>query len=161
MTQLYDVYEETSEAMSAFIRKVLDDRRISQPATLAQVRNGIMKGMSAADAPLNRFSDDTHQELRDEIDYLIEQHGDDSFAVHFMKPRASQALTQLIDAGVDRSGEITLAQLFDEMENGLLAELAAHGEIDVDDEQTVIAELQALIEAHGPDAIAEEFARNP
>ena len=161
MDQMYDVDEQTSEALSAVIHKVLDDQRIAQPATLAQVRKEIMKGIKTATAPVNRFSNDKLEELRDEIDYLIEQHGDDSLAVHFMKPRASQALTALIDACVDNLGEPSLAQLFDEMENGLLTELTARGEIDVDDEQNVIAELQALIDEHGPDAIAEEFARSP
>jgi septum formation topological specificity factor MinE len=161
MSQMFDVYEQTSEALSAVIHKVIDDRRIAQPATLAQVRKEIMRDIKTGTAPLNRFSDDKLEELRDEIDHLIEQHGEDSLAVHFMKPRASQALTILIDAGVDKLGEASLAQLFEEMENGLLAELTARGEIDVDDEQNVIAELQALIEAHGPDAIAEEFARGP
>ncbi len=161
MSQMFDVYEQTSEALSAVIHKVLDDRRIGQPATLAQVRKEIMKGIKTATAPLNRFSNDKLEELRDEIDYLIEQHDEDSLAVYFMKPRASQALTVLIDACVDNLGEPSLAQLLDEMENGLLRELTAHGEIDVDDEQNVIAELQALIDEHGPDAIAEEFARTP
>lgn len=161
MTQMFDVYEETSEALSAIIRKVLDDRRITQPATLAHVRKEILRGVKTETVPLNRFADDILQELHDEIDYLIEQHGEDSLAVHFMKPRASQVLTALIDAGVDKFGDLSLAQLFDEMQNGLLAELTARGEVDADDEQTVIAELQALINAHGADAIAEEFAQNP
>lgn len=161
MTQMFDVYEETSEALSAVIQKVLNDRRITQPATLASVRNEIRKGIKTETIPLNRFADDQVQELRDEIEYLIEQHGDDSLAEHFMKPRASQALTALIDACVDSFGETSLAQVFEEMERGLLAQLIAQGELDVDDEQTVIAELQSMIDHHGPDAIAEELARNP
>jgi polyhydroxyalkanoate synthesis regulator phasin len=154
-----DVYENTSEALSAVIEKVLDDEEIVQPATLVSVREEVLKGVKTATIPLNRFSDDQLQELRDEIDYLIEEYGGDALAVRFLKPLASQALTQLIEAGIDKLGEPTLAQLFNELESGLLANLIAKGEIDDDEAQTVTAELQALIDKHGVDAIAEDFMR--
>ena len=159
MTLATDVYENTSEALSAVIEKVLNDEEIAQPASLASVREEVLKGVKTVTIPLNRFSDDQLQELRDEIDYLIEEYGKDALAVRFLKPRASQALTQLIDAGIDKLGEPSLAQLFDELENGLLANLIGKGEIDDDEAQTVTAELQALINKYGPEAIAEEFVR--
>jgi len=159
MTLATDVYENTSEALSAVIEKVLNDEEIAQPASLASVREEVLKGVKTVTIPLNRFSDDQLQELRDEIDYLIEEYGKDALAVRFLKPRASQALTQLIDAGIDKLGEPSLVQLFDELENGLLANLIAKGELDDDEAQTVTAELQTLIDKHGPDAIAEEFVR--
>jgi hypothetical protein len=159
MTLATDVNESTSEALSAVIEKVLNDEEIAQPATLDSVREEVLKGVKTVTIPLNRFSDDQLQELRDEIDYLIEEYGKDAAAVRFLKLRASLALTQLIDAGIDKLGEPSLAQLFDELENGLLANLIAKGELDDDEAQTVTAELQALIEKHGPDAIAEEFVR--
>jgi hypothetical protein len=159
MTFATDVYENTSEALSAVIEKVLDDDEIAQPATLISVREEILKGVKTTTIPLNRFSDDQLQELRDEIDYLIDEYGEDALAVRFLKPLASQALTQLIEAGIDKLGEPTLAQLFNELESGLLANLIAKGEVDDDEAQTVIAELQALIDKHGDDAIAEEFMR--
>lgn len=159
MTFATDVYENTSEALSAVIEKVLDDEEIAQPATLVSVREEVLKGIKTATIPLNRFSDDQEQELRDEIDYLIDEYGEDALAVRFLKPLASQALTQLIEAGMDKLGEPTLAQLFNELESGLLANLIAKGELDDDEAQTVIAELQALIDKHGDDAIAEEFMR--
>ena len=46
---------------------------------------------------------------------LIEKYGEDALAIHLFKPRASQALTRLIDAGMDKLGEPTLSQLFDEL----------------------------------------------
>lgn len=159
MTLATDVYENTSVALSAVIEKVLNDEEIAQPASLASVREEVLKGVKTVTIPLNRFSDDQMQELRDEIDYLIEEYGKDAAAVRFLKPRASQALTQLIDAGIDKLGEPSLAQLFDELENGLLANLIGKGELDDDEAQTVTAELQALIDKYGPEAIAEEFVR--
>ena len=159
MTLATDVNESTSEALSAVIEKVLNDEEIAQPATLDSVREEVLKGVKTVTIPLNRFSDDQLQELRDEIDYLIEEYGKDAAAVRFLKLRASLALTQLIDAGIDKLGEPSLAQLFDELENGLLANLIAKGELDDDEAQTVTAELQALINKYGPEAIAEEFVR--
>ena len=154
-----DVYENTSEALSTVIQKVLDDEEIAQPATLASVREEVLTAVQTATIPLNRFSDDQLQELRDEIDYLIDEYGNDALAVRFLKPRASQALTQLIEAGIDKLGEPSLQQLFDELETGLLASMIGKGELDDDEAQTVIAELKALIDKHGPDAIAEEFVQ--
>lgn len=159
MTFATDVYENTSEALSAIIERVLDDEEVAQPATLAMVREEVLKGVETVTLPLNRFSDDIMQELRDEIEFLIDEYGHDALALRFLKPRASQSLTQLIEAGMDRRGELTLGQLFDELESGLLANLIAKGELDDDEAQTVTAELQALIAKHGADAIAEEFVR--
>ncbi len=159
MTLATDVYENTSEALSAVIEKVLDDEEVAQPATLAMVREEVLKSVDTVSLPLNRYSDDSTQELRDEIEYLIEEYGQDALALRFLKPRASQALTQLIEAGMDKRGEITLGQLFDELESGLLANLIAKGELDDDEAQTVTAELQAMIDKHGADAVAEEYVR--
>jgi hypothetical protein len=159
MTLATDVYENTSEALSTIIENVLDDDEITQPATLASVREEVLKDVKTTTIPLNRFSDDQLQELRDEVDCLIDEYGGDALAVRFLKPRASQALTALIEAGVDRLDEPSLAQLFDELENGLLAELIGKGELDDDEAQTITAELQSLIDKHGPEAIAEDFMR--
>ena len=154
-----DIYENISEALSTVIQNVLNDEDIVQPASLASVREEILKDVKTLTIPLNTFSGDQLQELRNEITALIEEYGDDALAVRFLKPRASQALTNLIEAGVDKLGEPSLNQLFNELEQGLLAKLVAEGELDDDEAQTVTAELQALIEKHGPDAIAEEFMR--
>ena len=160
MTLATDVYQQTSETLSAVIQHVLDDEEIAQPATLASVRKEVLKGVKTSTIPLNRFSGDQLQALRDEIDYLINEYGEDGLAVHFFKPGASQALTQLIDAGISILDEPTLAQLFDELKQGLLANLIARGELDDDEAQTVTAELQTLIEKHGANAMAEDFAQS-
>ena len=159
MTLATDVYENTSEDLSTVIQKVLGDEEIAQPATLASVREEVLKDVKTITIPLNTFATERLQELRNEVEALIEEYGNDALAVRFFKPRASQALTQLIDYGMDKLGEPSLSQLFNELEHGLLAKLIAEGELDDDEAQTVTAELQALIEKHGPDAIAEEFVR--
>jgi len=159
MTLATDIYENTSSDFSTVIEKVLNDEDIAQPATLASVREEVLKDVKTIYIPLNTFSTDRLQELRNEVEALIEEYGKDALAVRFFKPRASQALTQLIDAGMDKLGEPTLSQLFNELEHGLLAKLIGEGELDDDEAQTVTAELQALIDKHGADAIAEDFVR--
>ena len=159
MTLATDVYENTSEDLSTVILKVLNDDEIAQPATLASVRKEILKGVKADTIPLNTFSDDRVQALRNEIEALIDEYGDYALAVRFFKPRASHSLTKLIEAGIEKLGEPTLSRLFEELEHGLLAQLIAEGELDDNEAQTVTAELQALIEKHGSDAIAEDFVR--
>jgi len=152
-----DVYDLTSESLSGVIQQVVNDEDIAQPANLASVREAVLKDIKTATLPLNRFSDDQIQELRDEIDALIDEYGDDALAVRFLRPRASQALSLLIDAGMDLLGEPTLSQLFNALEHGLLAKLIAEGELDDDEAQTVTAELQYLIDKHGPNALAEDL----
>ena len=159
MTLATDIYENTSEGLSAIIQKVLNDEEIAQPATLSSVREEVLKDVKTITIPLNTFSTDQLQELRNEVEALIEEYGNDALAVRFFKPRASHSLTKLIEAGMDKRGEPTLSQLFNELEQGLLAKLIAEGELDDDEAQTVTAELKALIDKHGEDAIAEDFVR--
>ena len=152
-----DVFQNTSEELSAVIATVLDDDGIAQPAMLADVREAILARTQTITIPLNRFSPDRWQQLHDEIDALIEDHGADAPAIRFMKPWASDALGRLIAAGLDRLDQQTLGGLFSAAESGLLPTLIGQGEIDDDEAQTVIAELQYLIDRHGPDALAEDF----
>jgi hypothetical protein len=152
-----DVHENTSDNLSKVIAAVLDDEETAQPANLADVREAILAEVKTVTVPLNRFSSDDWQLLHDEIDALIEEFGDDALAVRFLRPWASEALRRLIEAGLDEYGEPTLGGLFEAAERGLLASLIGQGEIDDDEAQTVLAELQGLIDRHGTDALAEEF----
>ena len=45
------------------------------------------------------------------------------------------------------------------MQEGLLAQLVGHGEIDSEDEQSLLEEIQSMIDKHGVGALAEEFLR--
>ena len=156
-----DVFEHTSQALSAVIATVLDDEEVAQPATLADVREAVLAEVKTVTIPLNRFSSDDWQQLRDEIDDLIEEHGSDALAVRFLRPWASEPLCRLIEAGLDELGEPTLGGLFEAAEQGLLANLIGQGEIDDDEAQTVIAELKRLIDRHGEDAMAEDLLGSP
>ena len=152
-----DVFENTSDELSAVIAGVLDDDAVAQPATLASVREAVLAEVKTVTIPLNRFSSDDWQAVGVEIDALIEEYGEDALAVRFLKPWASEPLQRLIEAGMDGEGIPSLGGLFEAAERGLLASLIGQGEIDDDESQTVIAELKNLIDRHGEDALAEGF----
>ena len=161
MTIPGDVFENLSEELSNMISAVLDDEAVSQPATLASVREAVWAGIEPTSTALNRFSSGQAQQLRDEIDALIDEFGDDALAVRFFKPWVSEPLQRLIDARRDDIGEVTLGDILEAAQRGLLANLIAEGEIADDEAQTVIGELQALIGQHGADVLAEDFVREP
>lgn len=156
-----DVYENTSDEMSAVIANLLEDEDLAQPTTLGVVREAILAEVKTVTVPLNRFSAEEWQDLREEIDALIDEYGEDALAVRFLKPWASEPLSRLIEAGLDELGEPSLAALLEAAENGLLAHLIGQGEIDADEAQTVIAELQGLIDRHGAEALAEDYLATP
>ena len=152
-----DVYANTSGELCTVIAGVLEDENVAQPATLESVREAILAEVKTITIPLNRFSSDQWQQLREEIDALIDEHGVDALAVRFLRPGASEPLRLLIEAGLDELGELTLTGLLEVSEKGLLANLIGKGEIDADEAQSVISELTYLIDRHGPDALAEDF----
>ena len=160
MTIAEDVYQNTSEGLSALIAAVVDDDELAQPATLASVRDAVLSDIKTPTVPINRFSSEQSQELHDEIDALIDEYGSDALAVRFMQPWVSEPLGRLVAAGLDELGTPSLGGLLAIAERGLLPRLIAQGEIDDDEAQTVIAELQSLIERHGEDALAEDFQGN-
>ena len=161
MTTPSDVFENLSEEMSAVIGTLLDDESVRQPATLAEVREAVLAEIKTTTIPLNRFSSDRTQQLRDEVDALIDEFGDDALAVRFFKPWADAPLQRLIEAARDEVGEVTLGDVLEAAQGGVLANLVAEGEIVDDETQTVIAELQALISQHGGEVLAEDFIREP
>jgi hypothetical protein len=152
-----DVFQNTSNGLSGLIAEIVDDEAVTQPATLDAVRAVILPKTTTAGVPLNRFSSDERQALRDEIDALIDEYGADALAIRFMRPWVSDGLGCLISAGLDELGTPNLGEIFAVAESGLLAHLIGQGEIDDDEAQTVIAELKNLIERHGEDALAEDF----
>lgn len=152
-----DVFQNTSNGLSALIAEVLEDEALAQPATLAGVRAAVLSEVKTPTIPLNRFSSDQSQALRDEIDALIDEYGADALAARFMRPWVSNGLGRLIASGLDELGTPSLGEIFAAVESGLLAHLIGHGEIDDDEAQTVIAELKDLIDRHGEEALAEDF----
>jgi hypothetical protein len=164
MTIPVDIQETVSRELSTVIESVMDNYEAQGhgPATLASVRGAMAGGLLerlTADGRL-RLADEAS--LLSEVDTLIERVGDDASAVTFMRPRASEDLSLVIEAllnAEDHDYPRTLAGVRDAMRRGLLANLVGHGQLDSDDEQSLFDEIDGLIERHGVGALAEELLR--
>jgi AcrR family transcriptional regulator len=162
MTIPVDIQETVSPELSTVMEAVMDNYEFQgrEPPTLACVHLAMAGGL------LERLTADRRIRLADEpslhteLNALIERAGDDAFAVRFMRPRASEDLSTVIEASLsseDYAHAPTLAGVRDAMRQGLLANLAGHGQLDCVDEQSLLDEIDALVEKHGAGALAEEF----
>jgi hypothetical protein len=97
-----------------------------------------------------------------EVEDLIDEYGGDMLAVSFIVTRATEDLSRIIEAaGNDPAlpDQPTLGAVREAMLQGLTARLAGDGVIETDEDQTLLAEIDALIERYGRDAVAETFTR--
>lgn len=156
-----DVFENTSVALSELIAEMSNDDNLEQPVSLGMVRERVSRRLKDRRAAGKSQLDNHESLLRDELQALIDTYGEDALADQFCRPWASLALSRLIEACRDNVGELTLGDVFAEAERGVLADLIGDGEIDDDEAQTVLGELQELIDRHGEDTLAEEFVREP
>jgi hypothetical protein len=93
---------------------------------------------------------------------LAEEFGEDANAEEFVVAKASESLSEVIEAVLDRSDEDvvpTLGDVRDAIMQGLAAQLAGEGILDADEDQPLLAELDALIERYGADTLAEDILR--
>jgi hypothetical protein len=59
----------------------------------------------------------------------------------------------------NRENPPTLAVIRDAITSGLPARLVGDGDLEDDEDETLLAEIEALIRRHGEDALAEQFLR--
>ena len=164
MTLPADLQETVSRELSTVIEAVIDNYEDQGhgPATLGSVRAAMTGGLLQHLVEEGRVKSEDEDSLLAEVNSLIETSGDDALADLFTRPRASEDLSTVIEALLDETDEgpaPTLAAVRDAMSGGLLAKLVGHGQIDGDDEQTLLEEIEEMIERHGPGALAEEFLR--
>lgn len=162
MTVPLDVYEEVSQELSTIMESVLDHHDSDQPVTLDSIREVMDGDLVAHLVTADRIHPDQEESLSTEIDALIEQFGGDALAITFARPRASDDLTTVIEAEMEKRDPDqppTLEVVREAMHAGLVANLIGRGDIAGDEEQTLYAEIEGLIERHGQDAIAERFVR--
>lgn len=164
MTLPADIHETVSRELSTVMEAVIDNYEFQGhgPATLKSVREAMSGGMLArlAEEGRVRLEDDTS--LLSEVRALIEAYGDDVHAVRFTRPRASEDLSTVIEALLDETDvgyPPTLSTVRDAMRQGFLAKLVGHGQLDGDDEQTLVEEVDELIGRYGVGALAENYLR--
>lgn len=155
-----DVPGTISDDLSTLIEAELNDADSVKPTTLSSVHGAMQTGLLKRLRELDLIEAETDQPLYDEIKGLIEEYGPGTLAQGFVRLRASDDLATLIRAVMareDRDSPPTLITVREAMLSGQVAELVGEGEIDPDDDDTLLAEIDNLIRKHGEDEPAEDF----
>lgn len=156
-----DADSRVSEDLSSFIASAVNDPDLDTPPTLGVIRQRLLDAAMAEGAvPPHRFGND--ESLIVEIDALIEEYGEEAPAADFVVVKASDELTQFIEALLDLSdADIvpTLGGMRAAIADGWVARLAGDGVIDSDEDQTLLAEIEALINRYGDETPAESVLR--
>lgn len=156
-----DVASRVSPRLSALMERLINDPEAQQPVSLASVRifvAGLLSPEFKEAERLHRF--DVGDSLLDELDALIEEFGAHAPAVDFTQEVASEALSRAIEAVMSddsRDNPPTLSTVRDAILAGLPAQLVGAGTLEDDESETLLAEIEALIERYGGDALAEGF----
>lgn len=151
-----------SEKLSAFMESLLNDPDIEGPVTLGFVRDRLRRartghGLKADSSPFGN-----EDSLYAEIEALVAEFGEEAFAADFTAVKASEELSAVIEAVLDEGGRRsvpTLGTLREAIDRGLLARMAGDGLIEPEQNETLIAELDALIERFGSGTPAEQLLR--
>jgi len=158
-----DVASRVSPHLSALLRSRINNPECEQPVTLIAVRRflGDLLPADFSEAErMHRF--DIGESLLDELDALIEEFGASALAVDFTQAAASESLSRAIEAVINdenRENPPTLAAIRDAILAGLGARMVGGGALEDDEGDTLLAEIEALIEQFGADTLAEDFLR--
>lgn len=152
-----------SPQLSEFMESWIKDPDVDQPITLAQVRRflvDVLPGTFLMTERMHRF--DVDESVLDELDALIEEHGEEALAIDFVQSSASEPLSRVIEAVVydeNRENPPTLAAVREAMTGGLLNRLVGEGTLEEDEDDVLLTEIDGLIERYGGEALAEDFLR--
>lgn len=158
-----DVSSRVSPNLSALLGSRVNNPECEQPVTLMAVRRFLADLLPADFRDSERLHHfDISESLLDELDALIEEYGGTALAVDFVQTRASEALSRAIESVLDdenRENPPTLAVVRDAIVGGLGARLVGDGVLEDDEDDTLLSEIEALIEQFGADTLAEDFLR--
>ena len=158
-----DVATRVSPHLSVLIENRINRSDDDQYITLETIHEFVTDLLSDAFAEseqLHHFY--INESLLDELNALIEEFGETALAIDFVHETASEPLSRVIDAVIndrDRNSPPTLAMIKDAMNSGLSASLVGAGVLEEDEDDVLLEEIDALIDRHGADALAEEFIR--
>lgn len=151
------VSEELSEVMDAMIA----NPEFDEPVTLGFVRDKLKEAIASQDREPD-LRPGSEGSLYAEAAALADEFGEDTLAEEFVAAKASESLSELIEALLDRSDEDvvpTLGDVRQAITQGLAAQLAGAGILDPEDDQPLLAEIDALIERYGAEMPAEDVLR--
>lgn len=158
-----DVSSHVTPRLSALIETVVNNPDGPEEPTLDTVRHYFTDLLPPGFQESERMHHfDLSDSLVDELTRLIEEYGADAPAIDFMRSSAGEGLTRVIEAVVNdenRENPPTLGEIRAQLANGLGARLVGEGVLDEDEDDTLMAELDGLIEHFTEDALAEDFLR--
>jgi hypothetical protein len=158
-----DVATRVSPSLSAIIEDRINRSEPEQYITLATIHDfvtGLLTDAFTETEQLHHF--DINESLLDELSALIEEFGETALAIDFVQRTASEPLSRVIDSVMndrDQENPPTLEIVKNAIISGLSASLVGAGVLDEDEDDNLLAEIDALIDRHGADALAEEFLR--
>lgn len=162
MRNAVEADERVSQELSAVIEAISGDPDIEEAVTLGVVRDRIrltLAGFAEAER-IHLFGDE--EMLCAELDALIDEYGEEVMAVELGSVKASEELSIIIETLMDDTDEefaLTLGTVRAAMADGHVASLVGQGLIEPDEGQTLLAEIDALIERLGEDTLAESVLR--
>lgn len=157
----FDIASRISPRLSAFLQSRVNDPDAEEAVTLVAARRflaGLLPAEFNEAERLHHF--DVDASVLDELDTLIEEYGESVLAVDFVQVTASEALSRVIEAMVNdenRENPPTLEDVQHAIAAGLGARLVGEGVLEEDEDDTLLTEIEALIEHLGADALAEEL----
>jgi hypothetical protein len=158
-----DVANRVSPNLSALIESQVNDPDAEQPVTLATVRTFISGLLPPSLSETERLHHvDIDASLFDELDALIEEFGETALAIDFAQNIASEPLSRVIEAVMNdenRENPPTLETVKEAIASGLSARLVGDGVLEEDEDDALLAEIEALIRRYGADSLAEDFLR--
>lgn len=158
-----DISSRVSPRLSALLRARINNPECEQPVTLMAVRRFVADLLPADFNEAERLHHiDVSESLLDELDALIEEFGPSALALDFAQAYASEQLSRAMEWVINdenRENPPTLTTIRDALIGGLGARLVGDGVMDEDEDDTLLAEIEAMIEHYGGDTLAEEFLR--
>jgi len=158
-----DVASRVSPRLSQLLRSRTNDPDSEQPITLIAARRFLADLLPSDFREAERLHHfDVDASLLDELDALIEEFGEAALAVYFVQAHASEQLSRVIESLIDdenRENPPTLSAVRDAIVSGLGVRLVGEGVLEEDEDDTLVAEIDDLIEQFGADSLAEEFLR--
>ena len=158
-----DVANRVSPRLSELLRSRTNDPDSEQPITLIAARRFLADLLPADFREAERLHHfDVDVSMLDEMDALIEEFGESALAVDFVQAQASEQLSRAIEFLVNdenRENPPTLSAVREAIVSGLGVRLVGEGVLEDDEDDTLVEEIDALIEQFGADSLAEEFLR--
>ncbi|HEX8011081.1 MAG TPA: hypothetical protein VF814_09120 [Casimicrobiaceae bacterium] len=153
---------QVSPALSAIFEALVNDPAVEESITLGYARRRVAGGLLGKLQKTERPHFGSEQTMLAEIDTLIDRYGEEAPAVDFVTAKASEQLSRVIEAMMSDANtpqRPTLGAVREAMTRGLVARLVGEGAIDPDEDDTLLGEIDDLIERFGESALAEPLMR--